>query len=93
MDFLGKMQYVLVPRFRRRTVTDSKQGGAFGVLVLIAVLFVMGAGGVLLFNMLKEHEEAPRPETPARYLKPADSDVNPPAKFSDDKVDEDKIIP
>lgn len=74
-------------------VTDSKQGGAFGVLVLIAALFVIGAGGALLFNMLKDHEEAPRPETPARYLKPADAEANPPAKFSDDKVDEDKIIP
>jgi hypothetical protein len=74
-------------------VTDSKQGGAFGVLVLMAALFVIGAGGFLLFKMLDGHKEAPRPETPERYLKPSDSNLNPPAKFSDDKVDEDKIIP
>ncbi|MBT6434793.1 MAG: hypothetical protein HOK28_16980 [Deltaproteobacteria bacterium] len=74
-------------------MSNSKQGGAFGVLVLIAALFVIGAGGFLLFKMLGEHQEAPRPETPVRYLKPADSEKNPPAKFSDEKVDTNKIIP
>lgn len=74
-------------------MSDSKQGGAFGMLVLVAALVVIGGGGLLLWNMLQEHEASPRPETPARYLKPSDPALNPPAKFSDDKVDEDKVIP
>ena len=74
-------------------MSDSKQGGAFGMLVLIGALVVIGAGGLLMWNMLQDKEDAPRPETPERYLKPSDSSANPPAKFSDDKVDEDKLIP
>ena len=74
-------------------MSDSKQGGAFGMLVLIAALAVIGAGGVLMWSMLQDKADAPRPETPERYLKPSDAGANPPAKFSDEKVDEDKLIP
>ena len=74
-------------------MSNSKQGGAFGMLVLIAALVVIGVGGVLMWSMLAEKAEAPRAETPERYLKPSDSKANPPAKFSDEKVDEDKLIP
>ena len=74
-------------------MSNSKQGGAFGVLVLMAALLVIGGGGVLMWSMLQDKKDAPRPETPERYLKPSDASANPPAKFSDDKVDEDKLIP
>ena len=74
-------------------MSDSKQGGAFGMLVLIAALVVIGAGGLLMWKMAQDQQQAPRPETPERYLKPSDSKANPPAAFSDDKVDEDKLIP
>ena len=74
-------------------MSDSKQGGAFGVLVLVAALVVIAGGGWLMWNMLQDQKEAPRPETPERYLKPSDPGANPPAKFSDEKVDEDKLIP
>ncbi len=74
-------------------MSDSKQGGAFGMLVLIASLVVIGVGGFMMWNMLQDKADAPRAETPERYLKPSDSEANPPAKFSDKKVDEDKLIP
>ena len=74
-------------------MSDSKQGGAFGVLVLIAALVVMGGGGVLLWKLLQEHKEAPRPKTPVRYLQPSDPKLNPPADFNAEKVDENEIIP
>lgn len=74
-------------------MSDSNQSGAFGMLVLIAALVVIGAGGVLMWSMLQDKAETPRPETPERYLKPTDSAANPPAKFSDEKVDEDNLIP
>ncbi len=63
------------------------------MLVLVAALVVIGAGGFLMWNMLQDKADAPRPETPERYLKPSDPAANPPAKFSDEKVDEDKLIP
>ena len=74
-------------------MSDSGQGGALGMVVVVAAIVVMVGGGVLLWKMLKEGDAAPRPDTPARYLKPSDSEANPPHKFSDEKVDEDKVIP
>ena len=74
-------------------VTRIRQRGSSGVVVLIAALVVMVIGGALMWHMLQEQEASPRPKTPERYLKSSDAKPNPPAKFSDGQVDDNKLIP
>ena len=74
-------------------MTRSKQHGSSGVMVLIAALVVMVVGGALMWHLLQERGASPRPKTHKRYLKSSDDKTNPPAKFSDVKVDDDKLTP
>ena len=74
-------------------VTRIRQHGSSGVVVLIAALAVMIIGGFLMWHMLQEEELSPRPKTPKRYLKSSDTQAHPPAKFSDRKIDDDKLVP
>ena len=75
-----------------RMGTSTKQTSGAKLVLFLAVV-VMLAGGGLLFGLLREHAQAPRPETPERYLSPSDSEQNPPAPFAADSVDEDQLLP
>ena len=73
------------------TEESPRQLGAHVVLFLAIV--VMCAGGALLLFLLRDQAAAPRPETPVRYLSPSDPADNPPASFSEPRVEETELIP
>lgn len=74
-------------------MSNAKQSGKFSIVVLIVALIVMVAGGALMWHLLQEIDNAPRPATPKRYLKSNDPKGSVPAKFSDPKVDENRLLP
>ena len=62
-------------------------------VVLFLAIIVMCMGGALLLFLLREQAAVPPPDTPARYLAPSDPAENPPASFSEPRVEETDLVP
>ena len=72
---------------------QTQLNGKLKIIILLGALLVMLGGGMLMWHLIQESKEQPRPQTPKRYLKSNEAERNAPTDFNKPKVDENQLIP